>query len=168
MHQVHRSCEIADDNEKNIWGVKMEALQENSMKLVISNRWYAELNFHHVFTLEITDFSFEPLVIAAQYWKCKIWNNLLCVNMRFLSSNRFGCVCMLTGSSCITTVLKEQVSPKCVGGTRSTLIVGSTVEDTVLLLFGLCHRRWTTAPSLLILKFNSGDLLGLSSVKPIR
>jgi hypothetical protein len=39
------------------------------------------------------------------------------------------------------------------------------VEDTVLVLSGLCHRRWTTSPSLLILIFDSGDPLSLSSVK---
>jgi len=42
------------------------------------------------------------------------------------------------------------------------------VEDAVSKLFGLCHRRWTTTPPLLILRFNSRDALGLSSVKPFR
>lgn len=39
------------------------------------------------------------------------------------------------------------------------------VEDAVSTLFGLCHQRWTTTPLLLILRFNSGDTLSLSSVK---
>jgi hypothetical protein len=42
------------------------------------------------------------------------------------------------------------------------------VEDTIPLLFRLCHQRWTTTPSLLILRFNNGDSLSLNSVKAIR
>ena len=41
------------------------------------------------------------------------------------------------------------------------------VEDAVSELFGLCHRRWTTTPPLLIPRFNSRDTLSLSSVTPI-
>jgi hypothetical protein len=33
---------------------------------------------------------------------------------------------------------------------------GTILEDTVLLLFGMCHRRWTKTPPLLILRFKRG------------
>jgi hypothetical protein len=62
----------------------------------------------------------------------------------------------------------EQAYLICYCCTRSLLIDGTHSEDTIPLLFGLCHRRWTTAPSLLILRFNSGDPLSLSSVKAIQ
>jgi hypothetical protein len=45
---------------------------------------------------------------------------------------------------------------------------GRLVEDAVFSLFGLCHRRWTTSPPLLIPRFNSGDTLSLSSVKELQ
>jgi hypothetical protein len=41
---------------------------------------------------------------------------------------------------------------------RSLLIDGKQVEDIISLLFGLCHRRWTTTPLSLILRFNGGTL----------
>jgi hypothetical protein len=44
---------------------------------------------------------------------------------------------------------------------------GRLVEDAVFSLFGLCHRRWTTSPPLLIPRFNGGDTSSLSSVKVI-
>ena len=62
----------------------------------------------------------------------------------------------------------EQNFLTCVCCTSLSLMDGNTVEDIVPLLFGLCHRRWTTAPSLLILRFNRGDFLCLSSVKVIQ
>jgi hypothetical protein len=64
--------------------------------------------------------------------------------------------------------ISEQAYLICHYCTRSSLIDGTHSEDAVPLLFGLCHGRWTTAPSLLILRFNSGDPLSLSSVKAIQ
>ena len=49
-----------------------------------------------------------------------------------------------------------------------TLSDDHCVEDTVFKLFGLCHRRCMTTPPLLILRFNSKDVLSLCSVKAIR
>jgi hypothetical protein len=62
----------------------------------------------------------------------------------------------------------EHISPTSSCCTRSYLMDGTILEDTVLLLFGMCHRRWTTTPPLLILRFKRGDILRLSSMKAIR
>jgi hypothetical protein len=48
--------------------------------------------------------------------------------------------------------------------TISYLLDDRLAEDIVLPLFGPCHQRCTTTPLLLILRFNSGNPLRLSSV----
>ena len=49
----------------------------------------------------------------------------------------------------------EQVYHTCYCCARSHLIGGIHIEDTIPLMFGLYHRRWTTAHSSLILRFDS-------------
>ena len=68
-------------------------------------------------------------------------------------------------------VANEQDHPKSFSCTGCTCLSHSDdclVEYAVSMLFGLCHRRWTTTPPSLIPRFNSGDPLSLGSVKVIR
>jgi hypothetical protein len=67
-----------------------------------------------------------------------------------------------------TTTIHEQHFRYCFSCTCSLLSLDRHAEDVVSMLFGLCHRRWTTTPPLLILRFNSRDTLSLSSVKVIQ
>lgn len=65
----------------------------------------------------------------------------------------------------------EHDNPKSYSCTSCTCLPLSDdrlVEDAISKLFGLCHRRWTTTPSSLILRFNSRDSLSSSSVMDIR
>jgi hypothetical protein len=108
-------------------------------------------------------------------------------NLKYFSTNYLSCVNQWRKDNMIVTSMhyyyvrtqkssidggpigrNEQAYLICYCCTRSLLIDGTHSEDTIPLLFGLCHRRWTTAPSLLILRFNSGDPLSLSSVKAIQ
>jgi hypothetical protein len=67
-----------------------------------------------------------------------------------------------------TTVTHEHHFIGSFSCTHFSLSHGCHVEDAVSQLFGLCHRRWMTTPPLLITRFNSRDVLSLSSVKVIR
>ena len=59
-------------------------------------------------------------------------------------------------------VIKEQDVQCCC--TMLSSPDGDLAEEAVLLLFGFFHQRWTTTSLLLIPRFNSEDMLRLSSV----
>jgi hypothetical protein len=133
---------------------------------------YANLAFYQI-SMKISEFTSGIIGYAAQSTNFS-WNHLNCVNlwrkvsMIVISLQHYYVHTHQSSINGSPIGSKEQDFLTCNCCTSLSLTDGTQVEDTVTLLFGLCHRRWTTTPSSLILRFNSGDCLSLRSVKAIQ
>jgi hypothetical protein len=123
----------------------------------ISSCEYTNLALHQLY-MEIFESGY-----AARSLNYFTRNHLSCVNQwskvsMIVTSPPHCYVCTQNSSINGSPIgISEQAYLTCHYCTRSSLIDGTHSEDAVPLLFGLCHRRWTTSPSLLILRFNNGD-----------
>jgi hypothetical protein len=133
---------------------------------------YVNIAWNEIY-MEISEFGSSPIGYAARrnYFK---WNHYRCVNLRTKVStiitswqHYYVHTQQLSINGSLVGVI-EQAYLTFLCCTSLTSIDDSHVEGAVPVLFGLCHRRWTIAPSLLILRFDSGDPLSLSSVKAIQ
>jgi hypothetical protein len=140
----------------------------NSILNMISICGYVNIAWNEMY-IEIPGFGSTPA--RRNYFN---WNHFSCVNLRskvstIVTSLQHYCVHtqqLSINGSLVGVIEQAYLTFLCC--TSLTSIDDSHVEGAVPVLFGLCHRRWTIAPSLLILRFDSGDPLSLSSVKAIQ
>jgi hypothetical protein len=168
LFKVHGGDDLLEDN---LMPHLLHHLQQNceevSRQILISCCGYRNFNFHHIYK-EIFDLDFQFVDHAAQSLEKLKCNQLSSVNMwsnvsKIITIHQHIYIHTQDLSIKGTTIDPyEHISPRSSCCTRSYLMDGTILEDTVLLLFGLCHWRWTITPPLLILKFNRGDILRLS------
>jgi hypothetical protein len=116
---------------------------------------YINLAWHQIF-MEISEFYYGFIGYAARS-KYFSWNNFSCVNLRskvsmsVTSLEHYYVHAHQHSNSGSSVGLTEQAYLTCFCCISLPLDDDILVEDTVLVLSGLCHRRWTTSPSLLTL-----------------
>lgn len=109
-------------------------------------------------------FYFQHMVFAAHGLECQGWNKILTNEIICGQQKSWSCHyayrIIISGN-----VIEVQDSFFMISaGTRFYLPDDYLAEDAVLLPFGLCHQGWTTTSLSMILRFNGGDPIRLSSV----